>query len=256
MTTKQAAQRLATTAAIALVAALPAAAQDTARSAADRDRPWIISLSGGLTAVQAQADQPFGALGLTRNFGDSWVKADVTYVGSGSARGLTIPADTWIGGFAAGTYLGSLGLEAHVSAGRRQFDAASVRTQAGTAIAVDRSGGIFGLGGSISYDVPLADGLFITPFVGVDYNQIDFVVALTGPGGRPVSSQQQSNDGVTGSAGATFTDMFTRQRQRQPVGHDQHGQQYRSGWPGWCRPAHHGGHAAFCRCAPPIRDLG
>ncbi|WP_353217379.1 autotransporter outer membrane beta-barrel domain-containing protein [Sandarakinorhabdus sp.] len=196
----------------ALAGASPAAAQDVAQDGAqdgaERERPWTLSLSGGLTAVQAQADQPFAALGLTRNFGTSWVKADVTYVGSGNARGLTIPADTWIGGLAAGTYVGNLGLEAHVSLGRRQFDAANLRSQAGTAIAVDRSGGIFGLGGSISYDVMLADRLFITPYAGIDYNQIDFAVALTGPGGRVISSQQQSSDGVIGSAGAALTRMF------------------------------------------------
>ena len=194
-------------AAILVAGATGAAAQEGA-TAAEKDRPWTLSMLGGITAVQAQADQPFASLGLTRNFGSSWIKAEVTYVGSGDARALTIPADTWIGGLSAGTYVGNLGLEGHVSLGTRSFDASSFRTQAGAAVTVGRSGSLFGLGGSISYDIAVADRLFITPYAGVDYSQIDFAVALTGPTGRPISSQQQSADGVTGFAGAAFTHMF------------------------------------------------
>lgn len=186
-----------------------AAAQEGGAAApAEKDRPWTLSLLGGITAVQAQADQPFASLGLSRNFGNAWVKGEITYVGSGDARALTIPADTWIGGLSAGTYVGNLGLEAHALLGTRRFDASSFRNAAGAAITVGRSGSLFGLGGSISYDIAVADRLFITPYAGVDYNQIDFAVALTGPAGRPISSQQQSADGVIGSAGAAITHMF------------------------------------------------
>ena len=179
---------------------------ETAPAAAER--PWTLSLLGGITAVQAQADQPFASLGLTRSFGNSWVKGEITYVGSGDARALTIPADTWIGGLSAGTYAGNLGLEGHVSLGRRTFDATSFRTQAGAPISVGRSGSLFGVGGSISYDIALRDRLFITPYAGLDYNQIDFAVALTGPAGRPISSQRQSASGVIGSAGTALTVVF------------------------------------------------
>lgn len=193
-------------AAILVAGATTAQAQEA--GTADKDRPWTLSLLGGITAVQAQADQPFASLGLTRNFGSSWVKGEITYVGSGDARALTIPADTWIGGLSAGTYVGNLGLEGHVTLGSRSFDASSFRTAAGTAISVGRSGGLFGLGGSVSYDLPVGERLFITPYAGVDYNRIDFAVALTGPTGRPISSQKQAADGVIGSAGAAFTYLF------------------------------------------------
>jgi hypothetical protein len=189
------------------MAAAPALAQ-AATGEADDSRPWTLSVNGGITAIQAQADQPFIGLGLKRDFGNSWVKLEGTYVGSGDARGLTIPADTWIGTLSAGTYVGNLGLDAYVSAGRRSFDAASFRTQAGAPITVDRSGSIFGLGGSISYDIAVGDTLFFTPFAGVDYNQIDFAAALTGPGGNVVGSQRQSSDGVTGSAGVSLAHLF------------------------------------------------
>lgn len=169
---------------------------------------WTLSASGGITAVQAQADQPFGSLGIRRDFGGGWVKLEGTYVGSGDARGATIPADTWIGTLSAGTYVGNLGLDAYGSAGSRSFDAASFRTQAGQPIAVDRSGSIFAIGGGISYDIALGEQLFLSPFVGVDYNKIDFAIALTGPAGRPISSQRQSSDGVTGTAGVNLTHLF------------------------------------------------
>jgi Autotransporter beta-domain len=190
-----------------LAAAAPAMAQGV-QGAADDSRPWTLSASGGITAIQAQADQPFVGLGLKRDFGSNWVKLEGTWVGSGDARGLAIPADTWIGTLSAGTYVGNLGLDAYVSAGRRSFDAASFRTQAGQPITVGRSGSIFGLGASISYDIALGDTLFLTPFVGADYNNIDFAAAITGPGGNVVGSQNQSSDGVTGSAGASLAHLF------------------------------------------------
>lgn len=193
---------------LAMGASAAMAQEGGATQPADRERPWTLSLLGGITAVQAQADQPFASLGIARNFGSSWAKAEVTYVGSGDARALTIPADTWIGGLSAGTYVGNLGLEGHVSLGTRRFDASSFRTQAGAPITVGRSGSLFGIGGSISYDLAVSERLFITPYAGVDYNQIDFAVALTGPAGRPISSQSQSADGVTASAGVALTHMF------------------------------------------------
>lgn len=189
-------------AAAALALAGAAQAQET------DERNWTLSASGGITAIEAQADQPFVALGLKRDFGSSWLKLEGTYVGSGDARGATIPADTWIGTLAAGTYVGNLGLDAYVSAGSRSFDAASFRTQAGNPVTVDRSGSLFAIGGGISYDVALNDRLFLSPFASVDYNKIDFAVALFGSAGRPISSQRQSSDGVTGSAGINFTHLF------------------------------------------------
>ena len=48
----------------------------------------------------------------------------------------------------------------------------------------------------------------MSPFASIDYNKIDFAVALFGPGGRPISSQHQSSDGVTGSAGVNLTHLF------------------------------------------------
>jgi Autotransporter beta-domain len=195
--------------AIVQVACALAGAVLVASAAQAKDEPsWTLSASGGITAIQAQADQPFAALGLKRDFGTSWLKLEGTYVGSGDARGATIPADSWIGTLSAGTYVGNLGLDAYVSAGSRSFDAAAFRTAAGNPITVDRSGSLFAVGSSISYDVALTDTLFLTPFAGADYNKIDFAVALTGPAGRPISSQRQSSDGVTGTAGINLAHLF------------------------------------------------
>ncbi|WP_156256587.1 autotransporter domain-containing protein [Sandarakinorhabdus oryzae] len=189
-------------ASLALVLAGAAHAKDS------DDTGWTLSASGGITAIQAQADQPFGAIGLTRDFGNSWLKLEGTYVGSGDARGATIPADSWIGTLSGGTYVGNLGLDAYVSLGTRSFDAAAFRTEAGQAITVDRSGNLFAVGGSVSYDIALSDRLFLSPSLGVDYNRIDFAIALFGPAGRPIGSQRQASDGVTGSAGASLTHLF------------------------------------------------
>lgn len=54
-------------AAAALVLASAAQAQE------GDTRGWTLSASGGITAIQAQADQPFAAIGLKRDIGNSWV---------------------------------------------------------------------------------------------------------------------------------------------------------------------------------------
>jgi hypothetical protein len=192
-------------AALALLTAGTAQAQGAADA---DDRPWTLSVSGGITAIQAQTDQPFVGMGISRRFDDSWVKLEAAWVGSGDARGSTIPADTLIATFSAGTYIGNLGLDAYVLGGPRRFDAARFRAQNGTMLVIDRSGSLFGIGGGISYDVAVADRLFLTPFASVDYTQIDFSTATFGPNGRPIGAQQQSSDGVTGSAGVSLAHLF------------------------------------------------
>lgn len=189
----------------ACVALVLASASNASES---EDRNWTLSASGGITAIQAQADQPFAALGLKRNFGDSWLKLEGTYAGSGGARGATIPAESWIGTLSGGTAMGNVSLDAYVSAGTRSFDVAALRSQAGAPITVDRSGSLFAVGGGIAYDIALTEKLFLSPFVGVDYNKIDFAIAVFGPAGRPIGSQRQSSDGVTGSAGVNLMHLF------------------------------------------------
>jgi hypothetical protein len=190
---------------LALIAA-PAMAQDKTESAAER--PWSISLTGGITAVQAQADQPFGSLSVKRDIGDAYVRGAITYVGSGDARGLVIPADTWIGTLGAGGSFGDLSLDGYVNFGRRSFEPARLRTQGGTAVNLDRTGGLFGIGATLTYDIAAGDRLFVSPFVGVDYNSIDFSVAVIGPGGNVINALDDKADGVTGTGGVAITHLF------------------------------------------------
>lgn len=187
--------------------ATPAMAKDAGDDAPDRQE-WTLSVSGGITAIEGQADQPFASLGVSRDLGASWIQVEGTWVGSGEARGLTIPADTWIGTLSAGTYIGNLGLDAYVMGGWRDFDPASSHTQAGVPISLDRSGGIFGVGAGVSYDIVLSDAAFLTPFAAVDYNRIDFASAIAGPGGSVIGSEQQESEGVTGRAGASLAYLF------------------------------------------------
>lgn len=172
------------------------------------ERSWTLSASGGVTAIADQADQPFVSLGLTRDFGGAWVRLDGTWIGSGDARGLTIPADTWIGTLSAGTYAGSLGLDGYVSLGSREFDPAGRRTAGGQEITLDRSGGLFAVGASVNYDLALTPVLFLSPYAGVDYTRIDFATAIIGPGGATIGSSAQASDGVTGTAGASLARLL------------------------------------------------
>jgi len=188
---------------LAALLAAPAAAQNT-----EAETPWSISVTGGITAVQSQADQPFGSIALKRDIGTGYVRAAITYVGSGDARGLAVPADSWIGTLGGGASIGDVSLDGYVNFGRRSFDPARIRTQAGTAVNLDRSGSLFGIGGTITYDITAGDRLFVSPFVGVDYNSIDFAVAVIGPGGNVVSTLDDKADGVTGTGGVAITHLF------------------------------------------------
>jgi hypothetical protein len=71
-----------TSAALAL-ASLTATGQ--AKAAEDEAR-WTLSLSGGTTRLENRGDQPFYSLGISRNFGDSYLRLTGTQAALASLR--------------------------------------------------------------------------------------------------------------------------------------------------------------------------
>ncbi|WP_310495973.1 autotransporter domain-containing protein [Sandarakinorhabdus sp.] len=172
----------------------------SAACAAEAARPWSLAVIGGLTAVQSQSDQPFAGISLRRALGNAYVRGGLTWVGSGNARGLAIPADTWLGTIGAGTSMGAVSLDGYVNFGQRKFNDASFRRPDGTRVLLDRSGSTFGIGGTATWDIAVGKDWFVSPFAALDYNSVDFAVA-TRVGNVVTGSLQDKSDGVTGTGG-------------------------------------------------------
>ncbi len=209
---------LAATIAISAViaAAAPAAAQDA--PATDK-RDWSITATGGSTIFAGTGDQPFASVGVTRNFGDSYVRLTGTYVDGGSDDGAplsTIPASTRQLTLGAGTYVGALGVDGYVSLGDRRFDRRAFTTRTGQTIALDSNGASFGAGLSLTYEIPLGDSAVLAPFVAGDYSRISIARALALPGGTSMGEESRE-DGITGSLGASALWLFGPD-QRHSVG--------------------------------------
>jgi hypothetical protein len=185
---------------VAIIAA-PAAAQT---GQGDGDREWTVSLSGGATTIAGDSDQPFASIGLTRHWGDSYVRLSGTYVDSGgdAAALTTVPASTRQLTLGAGTLAGALAIDGYVSLGDRNFDARAYTTRTGRTITLDSGGSSLGAGLSLTYEVPIGDSGVFAPFVAGDYSRISIARALLLPGGTSLA-EESSEKGVTGSAGFT-----------------------------------------------------
>lgn len=195
------------TAAIAATIVAPAAAQGAAEA---EKKDWSISATGGTTIFGGDGDQPFASLGLTRHFGDTYVRLTGTYIDGGSDDGAplsTVPASTRQITLGAGTYLGALGVDAYVSLGDRQFDRRAFTTRTGQTLALDSNGSSFGAGLSLIYEIPLGDNGILAPFIAGDYSRISIARALALPGGTSLG-EESHEDGVTGSLGASALWLF------------------------------------------------
>lgn len=177
--------------------------------AEERDRDWSLALTGGTTTLSGSGDQPFASIGLTRFFGASYVRLTGSYIDSDEDEALlsTVPASTRQLTLAAGTVTGALGIDGYLSVGDRDFDTRSFTVRTGRTVTLDSNGSSFGAGLSLTYEVPLGDNGVLAPFIAGDYSQIDIARAVTLPNGDSFA-EEASEDGVTGSAGATAAWLF------------------------------------------------
>lgn len=165
-------------------------------------------MSGGLTTLENASDQQFGSISVTRDLGDSYVGLSVTYVDSGVVPGLVtaIPASTTELTLSAGTAFDALALDGFVSFGKRDFDVEAVERNGQTA-SISSDGDAFGIGVAASYDIAVGDRTFLTPSIGVDYNELDIARIVQGPTGQSVAIGNKE-DGVTGTFGLTGQKIF------------------------------------------------
>lgn len=175
---------------------------------ADDSSDWLISLNGGAT-VYSQGDDPrFASVALTREFDSGYIGLSASMVDSGMVPGVinAVPAKSEALTLSAGKTLGDVSLDGYLSVGQRRFEAESFERM-GRTITIDSDGKSFAVGGSLTYDLAVADDLLISPYVAVDYDRIDIARAVLLGNGN-LQSVESKEDGVTGTAGAILQKMF------------------------------------------------
>jgi len=183
-------------------AAAPAfAEEDKAPEGVD----WTLSGSAGWTHVDADGEQPFFRLGLTRTIGQGYVRGSVTYFDKTEAPGLldTVPASTLQVSLAGGRSFGDVQVDGYASYGWRKFDPEAFRQRTGQMIEIDSDGTIAGAGLSLTYNATLGENLYLAPFVAGDINRIDIARAINVVG-RGIISQKEKQTGETFSGGFTL----------------------------------------------------
>ncbi len=185
---------------LVLMAATPALADEST----DKSKDWSIAISGSASTADQQPDQYSGSIGLTRNFGNSYVRATVTRSDSGDAGSVSdaLAAKTTQVTLGGGTSFGALSIDVYAVAGQRSFDVASFRRRNGNLVTLDSSGSVYGGGGTLTYDVPIGEDWFASPFVAVDYNRVDTARVINPLSSTPIVREDRQT-GVTGSGGVS-----------------------------------------------------
>src|SRR5687767_1298359 len=132
-----------------------ASAADGAEPAAD----WSVSLSGGITTIAGEGEQPFASLALYRYFGAGFVRAGITWFdGEGEPDvAVPLPAETRQitigGGYQAKRVL----LDAYATLGSRDFTSPGPDRTNGRVVRDETDGSLFTVGGSVTWDVPAGE---------------------------------------------------------------------------------------------------
>lgn len=186
--------------AIMFAASTPALAQD-----AEEPAPWSLSASGGLL-MSGDDGAPFGTVALSRDFGASFVRVSGSVFDSAAdGRTGTLPSTFYLGTLTAGTSIGALSLDMRGSIGTRRFSALTV-ARPGATIEVDRTSGVYALGGNATYDIAIGKGWFVSPALTVDYSSTRTVgEVVVGERSRITESEQ---DGVSASLGGAVQRVY------------------------------------------------
>lgn len=170
---------------------------------------WSVSLAGGTATLENRGDQPFVSLGVTRNLKNAYVRLSVTHVDTRDGQGLlgSVPARTNQLTLAGGTSFGPVSLDGYVAFGKRKFGAEAFRRVTGQTINITSDGKTSAIGASLTYDIPLGQHGFLSPFAALDYSRVDTARAIAVPV-RGLITQKEKQDGVTFTAGGTAQFLF------------------------------------------------
>lgn len=195
--------------AASMACATPLAAQETDNTeSATPERNWRLSVSGGVTAIAEDDDQTHVGVSLTRQFGSSYVQLGVSHVDAGLALGVLnpVPAKVLQGTLAAGTSFDAFSLDGYVTLGDRNFEKELVGP-GGQRATIEAGGTSFGAGLSLTYDIPVGENGFLSPYVGVDYHAVDIARQVTVAGGNQMAITER-REGWSGSFGLAYAHMF------------------------------------------------
>jgi len=170
---------------------------------------WSASISGGTAALDHNGDQPFVSVSLTRAFTNGYVRLSGTKIMSRNGQGLVgvVPSTTSQIALAGGTSFGALSLDGYASFGWRKFGAEAFRRRNGQTIEISSNGKTNAVGGSLTYDVPLGEHAFLSPFISLDYSRVDTARAIALPL-RGLVTQKEKQSGVTFTAGGSVQHLF------------------------------------------------
>lgn len=176
------------------------------------DRAWRLSLQGGAAFVDDGDGQPFVGIGLEHAWDDAHAQIELLLVGAADAPGLAeaVPARSRQLRVAAGHRFGDWSLEAQARIGRRIFEPERFRGP-GRIVESRADGKSFGLGASLTRDIALGGDVYLSPFASIDYDRLDIGRAVETAAGERVVLRE-SEEGLTGSAGASVQHLFGRRR--------------------------------------------
>jgi Autotransporter beta-domain len=173
---------------------------------AQAENGWRLGVSGGTTLYSGDEDPQFASVSLAREFEQGYVEIAASMVRGGVTQGLlnAVPVDSEAATVSAGRSFGDISLDGYVSLGQRRF---KPETLPGGRVTINSDGSSFAVGGALTYEAALSDTVILSPFVAVDYDNVDIGRAVRLPGGD-VRTAKSQEDGVTGSLGASLQKLF------------------------------------------------
>ena len=165
---------------------------------------WSVSLSGGITTIADEDEQPFVSVALYRYFGAGYVRAGVAWMDGAGEPDVAepLPAQTRQitvgGGYQAGRIL----LDAYATLGRRDFTPPGPDRTNGRVVRDETNGSLFTVGGSATWDVPAGESWSVAPFLSLSYSELDTARTIVPQAGDPLIEEMKES-GLTGIAGVS-----------------------------------------------------
>lgn len=167
---------------------------------------WRLGLNSGVTLYSGDDDPRFASIEVVRDFEQGYIQLGIAMIDGAVTQGIVaaVPVNSETVTLAGGRSFGDVSFDGYASVGQRRFKA---ETLPGGRVTVNTSGSSFAIGGAVTYDLLLSDSVSIAPFAAVDYDKVDVGRVIILPNGDP-RTVKSKEDGVTGSAGASFQKMF------------------------------------------------
>lgn len=197
-----------------LALATPALAQDATTEANEPDRPWSLSLGGGVSLISNGEDPWSNSIDLTRSIGDASLSLGFSRSSDNGQVGvpLSLASKSETISASVGYSLGSVSLDVHGSYGVRRFDGRQFRRRNGQTVTIDGKGNSYGIGATVSVWVPLGENTSLSPYASVDYDSTETARALALPLLGLVSVKDKEK-GTTGSFGSSLSHSFGSESQ-------------------------------------------